>query len=82
MTTWTVAELIRFTPKLVHPLLRASKHYVKNKDSLLFQAQDTRDRNANAEDNRSKLLGELQRMYSDAVPSSTSTEKKQKHAGL
>lgn len=55
---------------------------MRNKDSLLFQAQDSRDRNANAEDNRTKLLGELQKMYSDAVPSETSTEKKQKHAGL
>lgn len=66
----------------MHPLLRGSNHYVKNKDILLFQAQDSRDRNANAEDNRTKLLGELQKMYSDAVPSETSTEKKQKHAGL
>lgn len=73
---------MRVTPKLVHPLLRSSTHYVKNKDSLLFQAQDSRDRNANAEDNRSKLFGELQSMYSDAVPSETSVEKKKKHAGL
>lgn len=59
-----------------------SKHYVKNKDSLAFQAQDSRDRNANADENRSKLLGELRSMYSHAVPSDTSVEKKQKHAGL
>lgn len=77
-----MAELTSITPKLLHPLLRTSKHYVKNKDCLLFQAQETRDRNANMEDNRSKLFGELQRMYSDAVPSDTSVEKKQKHAGL
>lgn len=82
ITTWSVSELIRITPKLVHPLLRTSNHYVKNKDSLSFQAQDSRDRNANAQDNRSKLLKELHRMYSHAVPSDTSVEKKQKHAGL
>ncbi|KAJ4414794.1 hypothetical protein N0V82_007709 [Gnomoniopsis sp. IMI 355080] len=82
ITTWSVSELIRVTPKLVHSLLRTSNHYVKNKDSLSFQAQDSRDRNANADDNRSKLLKELQRMYSHAVPSDTSVEKKQKHAGL
>lgn len=66
----------------MHPLLRASKHYVKNKDSLAFQAQTQRDRNANAEENRSKLLEELQRMYSDAVPGDTDAEKIKKHQGL
>lgn len=66
----------------MHPLLRASKHYVKNKDSLSFQAQTQRDRNANAEENRSKLLEELQRMYSDAVPGDTDAEKIKKHQGL
>ncbi|KAJ4388119.1 hypothetical protein N0V93_008724 [Gnomoniopsis smithogilvyi] len=82
ITTWSISELTQVTPKLVHPLLRTSNHYVKNKDSLSFQAQDSRDRNANADDNRSKLLRELQRMYNDVVPSDTSVEKKQKHAGL
>lgn len=66
----------------MHPLLRSSKHYVKNKDSLSFHAQTGRDRNANAEENRSKLLQELQRMYSDVVPGDTGVEKKQKHAAL
>lgn len=81
-TTWSVSELTGTLPKLMHPLIRSSKHYVKNKDGLLFQAQTGRDRNANAEENRSKLLQELQRMYSDAVPGDTSVEKKKKHAAL
>lgn len=82
ITTWPVAELTEILPKLMHPLLRSSKHYVKNKDSLSFHAQTGRDRNANAEENRSKLLQELQRMYSDVVPGDTGVEKKQKHAAL
>lgn len=82
ITTWSVAELTRCLPKLMHPLLRSSKHYVKNKDGLLFQAQTARDKNANAEENRSKLLQELQSMYSDAVPGDTGVDKKKKHAAL
>lgn len=66
----------------MHPLLRSSVHYVRNKDSLSFQAQTGRDRNANAEENRTKLLQELQSMYSDAVPGDTSVQKRQKHAAL
>lgn len=82
ITSWTVAELTRSLPKLLQPLLRSSKHYVKNKDSLLFHAQDSRDRNANAEENRNKLLQELQSLYSKAVPGDTSEETKQKHVAL
>lgn len=77
-----MAELTEVLPKMMHPLLRLSKHYVKNKDGLSFHAQTGRDRNANAEENRSKLLQELQRMYSDVVPGDTGVEKKQKHAAL
>lgn len=82
MTSWTVSELTAVVPKLMQPLLRASKHYVKNRDSLAFQAQTQRDRDSNAEENRSKLLEELHRMYNEAVPGDTSAEKKQKHKGL
>lgn len=82
ITTWGIQELTRVVPKLLHSHLRSSKHYVKNKDSLSFHAQTARDKNANADENRSKLLQELRRMYSDAVPGDTDVEKKQKHAAL
>lgn len=66
----------------MHPHLRSSKYYVKGKDCVSFAAQTKRDRNANAEENREKLLEELQRMYSDAVPGDTSVEKRKKHGAL
>ncbi|KKY30951.1 putative peptidyl-trna hydrolase domain-containing protein [Diaporthe ampelina] len=82
ITTWTVSELSQVVPKLMRPLLRSSKNYVKGKDCISFQAQTKRDRNANAEENRAKLLEELHRIYSDAVPGDTSVEKVQKHKAL
>lgn len=82
ITTWAVSELSQVVPKLMRPLLRSSKNYVKGKDCISFQAQTKRDRNANADENRAKLLKELQRMYSDAVPGETSVEKVQKHKAL
>jgi peptidyl-tRNA hydrolase ICT1 len=66
----------------MHPHLRASKYYVKGKDCVSFAAQTKRDRNANAEENREKLLEELQKIYSDAVPGDTSVEKRKKHGAL
>lgn len=66
----------------MQPLLQSSKYYMRSKDCIAFSAQTQRDRNANAEENRSKLLEELQRLYSEAVPGDTSTEKRQKHAAL
>ncbi|KAG6360855.1 hypothetical protein INS49_011922 [Diaporthe citri] len=82
ITTWAVSELSQVVPKLMRPLLRSSKNYVKGRDCISFQAQTKRDRNANADENRTKLLEELQRMYSDAVPGDTSVEKVQKHKAL
>ncbi|KAF3763664.1 hypothetical protein M406DRAFT_341122 [Cryphonectria parasitica EP155] len=82
ITTWSISELMGVLPKLLHSPLRLSKHYVRNKDGLAFHAQTSRDRDANAEENKSKLLEELYRMYSDTVPGDTSAEKKRKHQGL
>ncbi|ROV93527.1 hypothetical protein VSDG_06821 [Cytospora chrysosperma] len=82
ITTWSVTELHRVLPKLMHPHLRASKYYVKGKDCVSFAAQTKRDRNANAEENREKLVEELQKIYSDAVPGDTSAEKRKKHGAL
>jgi peptidyl-tRNA hydrolase ICT1 len=46
---------------------------------LTFQAQDSRSRDANAEDNRRKLTEEVMRIYKEATPAETSVEKKRKH---
>lgn len=77
-----MSELSQIVPKLMRPHLRSCKNYVKGKDCISFHAQTSRDRNANAEENRVKLLEELHRMYSDAVPGDTSVEKAQKHKAL
>lgn len=82
ITTWTLSELKRVVPKLMHPLLEESRYYMRTKDCIAFSAQTQRDRNANAEENRQKLLEELQRIYSDAVPGDTSDAKRQKHTVL
>ncbi|ROW09934.1 hypothetical protein VPNG_06306 [Cytospora leucostoma] len=82
ITTWTVSELQQVLPKLMHSLLRSSKYYVKAKDSVSFAAQTKRDRNANAEENRAKLIEALKSMYNEAVPGDTSVEKRRKHQAL
>jgi peptidyl-tRNA hydrolase ICT1 len=46
---------------------------------LTFQAQDSRSRDANAEDNRRKLIEEVTSIYKDVIPAETSAEKKKKH---
>ncbi|KAJ4016891.1 hypothetical protein NW752_004025 [Fusarium irregulare] len=72
-------QLYSMLPKLLYPSVRKSKYYTSANDSLTFQAQDSRSRDANAQDNRRKLTEELVRIYKDAVPAETSSEKKKKH---
>ncbi|KAM5365449.1 hypothetical protein ACJZ2D_010984 [Fusarium nematophilum] len=79
ITAYPVGELISMLPKTLHPGLRKSRYYTANNDSLTFQAQDSRSRNANADDNRRKLAEEVTRMYEEATPAETSEEKKKKH---
>ena len=66
----------------MQPHLRSSKFYVRGKDCMSFAAQTGRDRNANAEENRAKLLQELYTVYGDVVPGDTSVEKRKKHIAL
>lgn len=66
----------------MHPRVRSSKFYTKNTDSISFQAQTGRDRNANAEENRQKMFEELQNIYTEAVPGESSPDKRRKIQGL
>lgn len=66
-------------PKSLHPGIRKSRYYTATNDSLTFQAQDSRSRDANAEDNRRKLIEEITSIYKDVIPAETSAEKKKKH---
>ena len=62
--------------------LRSSKYYVKRSDSILVQAQTQRSRAANTDENRAKLVEEIERMYKDLVPGITSPDTKKKHAAM
>ncbi|SPJ81656.1 uncharacterized protein FTOL_09061 [Fusarium torulosum] len=79
ITAYPVGQLLLALPKSLHPSIRKSKYYTSTNDCLTFQAQDSRSRDANAEDNRRKLVEEVTRMYKDATPAETSVEKKKKH---
>jgi peptidyl-tRNA hydrolase ICT1 len=82
MTTWPVTQLTAILPKIMHPHLRASKYYTSQKDCLSLQAQTSRSRTANEEENVHKLYEEIQRIYEETVPSETSPLKRQKYAQL
>lgn len=82
ITTWPISQLTPLLPKIMHSHLRASKYYTTQKDCLSFQAQDSRSRTANSEENVKKLWEEISRIYEEAVPSETSPEKRQKYAQL
>ncbi|KAF4450116.1 hypothetical protein F53441_6715 [Fusarium austroafricanum] len=79
ITAYSVGQLFAVLPKSLHPSIRKSKYYTSTNDSLTFQAQDSRSRDANAEDNRRKLVEEVTRIYKDATPAETSADKKKKH---
>lgn len=81
-TVWPIHELTRSLPKLMHAGLRSSRFYTGGNDSLTFQAQTTRSRTANAEENLEKLVEELQRIYQMSVPGETSVKKVKKHQAL
>ncbi|KAL2260179.1 hypothetical protein VTK26DRAFT_5912 [Humicola hyalothermophila] len=81
-TTWHVPQLLSRLPKLLHAGVRQSKYYSKRSDCLTIQAQTQRSRSANAEENRTKLYEELQRLYRDTVPGETSPDKAKKYEAL
>ncbi|TDZ34961.1 hypothetical protein C8035_v010196 [Colletotrichum spinosum] len=80
LTSWPVKDLLPALPKLLHRAVRQSKYYTASSDSLAFQAQEHRQRAANATENQQKLMDEIQRIYDETVPGETSVDKKKKHA--
>lgn len=78
VTTWPLKTLLAMLPKLLHRGMRASKHYTTRNDCLLFQAQESRDRAANADDNRAKLVDEVLSVYRNVVPGETGSDKVKK----
>ncbi|PHH86188.1 hypothetical protein CDD83_10599 [Cordyceps sp. RAO-2017] len=79
ITTIPVKELLAMLPQALHSGVRASKYYTAGSDCLTFHAQTQRSRTANAEENRSKLMEEVTRLFQDKIPAETSNEKKKKH---
>ncbi|KAF4987195.1 hypothetical protein FDECE_15551 [Fusarium decemcellulare] len=79
ITAYPVGELLSKLPKSLHASIRKSRYYTASNDSLTFQAQTSRSRSTNAEDNRKKLVEEVTRIYEDVTPAETSEEKKKKH---
>ncbi|KAG7103247.1 putative uncharacterized protein like [Verticillium longisporum] len=79
ITAWPVKDLLAALPKLMHPGIRASKYYTSRSDSLSFQAQTHRHRDANTDENLEKLVEEVQRIYRESVPGETTPGKRKKH---
>ncbi|PHH77830.1 hypothetical protein CDD80_158 [Ophiocordyceps camponoti-rufipedis] len=79
VTAFPAKELLSMLPKFLQPGIRASRFYTASNDSLTFHAQSHRSRTANADENRTKLMDELLRLYRDNVPAETSIEKRKKH---
>ena len=77
-----MTQLMSMLPKMLQSGLRTSKYYAARNDCISFQAQTSRSRTANADENHEKLFEEIQRLYDERVPSETSPEKRQKYAEL
>lgn len=75
-----MGELSSSLPKVLRSKLRSSRYYTARNDSLMFSAQTERDRNANLDENREKLIQELKRIYAETVPGETDPRKVKKHA--
>ncbi|KAH9905897.1 hypothetical protein F4778DRAFT_779285 [Xylariomycetidae sp. FL2044] len=70
-TVWSVEELSKCLPKLLHSAVRTLRYYVRSSDSIVVQAQTTRSKSSNAEENRTKLAAELVGLYNTHVPGPT-----------
>ncbi|CAJ2509590.1 Uu.00g146160.m01.CDS01 [Anthostomella pinea] len=81
-TVWSVDELSKSLPKLVHSALRTSKYYSGRTDSIQIQAQTQRSKAANTDENYEKLAEELRKIYKERVPGSTSDKKVKKYEAL
>lgn len=78
-TVYPLRDLLSKLPKLMHQSIRESRYYTEKSDSLTFQSQDSRSRDANAKDNYRKMTKEICRIYERVVPNETSKAKVEKH---
>lgn len=78
-SVWSIEELSKGLPKLMRSALRSSRYYSMRGDSITIQAQTSRSRTANTDENHHKLVEEIHRMYREQVPAATSEKKIKKH---
>ncbi|KAI1087083.1 hypothetical protein F5B19DRAFT_91291 [Rostrohypoxylon terebratum] len=81
-TRWPISELSKVLPKIMHQALRDSDYYTRSNDSITLSCQTQRNKTANADENRTKLIAELQKIYKANVPEKTSAEKIKKYERL
>ncbi|KAI7921557.1 hypothetical protein M0657_005709 [Pyricularia oryzae] len=81
-TTWPLDVLLPCLPRVLHSSLKESKYYVKGTNSIAMQAQTSRSRDVNAQENRNKLFEEIQRIYTDTVPGETTQATTDKYKAL
>ncbi|KAI6370462.1 hypothetical protein MCOR25_004200 [Pyricularia grisea] len=81
-TTWSLDVLLPCLPKVLHSSLKESKYYVKGTNSIAMQAQTSRSRDVNTQENHNKLFEEIQRIYSATVPGETTQATTDKYKAL
>lgn len=79
ISVYPVKDILDVIPPILHPSIRLSAYYTAGNDSLTFQAQTSRSRTANAEENRKKLLSEITAVYDKTVPLETGSDKHAKY---
>ncbi|TLS24429.1 hypothetical protein PpBr36_08214 [Pyricularia pennisetigena] len=81
-TTWSLDVLLPCLPKVLHSRLKQSKYYVKGTNSISMQAQTSRSRDVNTQENRNKLFEEIQNIYTATVPGETTQATTDKYKAL
>ncbi|KAI0010655.1 hypothetical protein F4779DRAFT_279736 [Xylariaceae sp. FL0662B] len=74
-TSWSLDELCKSLPNLMHAAIRTSRYYTKRNDSITIHAQTQRSKFRNTEENRIKLVEELRKLYKEHIPGETSPKK-------
>lgn len=73
-----VAQLLGLLPSALHPMIRQSRYYADNTDSLLIQANESRKAGVNKDTCYRKLSELIGEVYQTTVPGETSPEQKEK----
>jgi hypothetical protein len=69
-------DLLPLVPRLLHPVLRASRYATDRSQSLIIQSDESRKQAANVDSCYDKLYELLQSMANDVIPGETSPEQR------